>query len=99
MVKVIKGKVSPVLLSAGIIIFSRFRHSGTPAIGCAYKQAAGFLYPLEKGFVYVHKPPMYIRFEEISTVNFARSDVSTRSFDFEVELKAGVTHVFNSVEK
>jgi structure-specific recognition protein 1 len=77
----------------------RCRHSGTPAIGCAYKQAAGFLYPLEKGFVYVHKPPMYIRFEEISTVNFARSDVATRSFDFEVELKAGITHVFNSVEK
>lgn len=34
---------------------------------CAHKQASGFLYPLEKGFVYVHKPPMYIRFEEVFT--------------------------------
>lgn len=48
-------------------IFS-FRHSGTPAVMCAHKQASGFLYPLEKGFVYVHKPPMYIRFEEVCTI-------------------------------
>ncbi|GMR42817.1 hypothetical protein PMAYCL1PPCAC_13012, partial [Pristionchus mayeri] len=74
-------------------------HSGTPAIACAHKQASGFLYPLEKGLLYIHKPPMYVRFEEISTIHFARSDVSTRSFDFEIELKSGSTLVFNSVEK
>ncbi|TKR81579.1 hypothetical protein L596_015428 [Steinernema carpocapsae] len=74
-------------------------HSGTPVISCAHKQASGFLYPLEKGFLYIHKPPMYIRFEEVSNVNFARSDVSTRSFDFEVDLKNGNSFVFNSVEK
>lgn len=45
-----------------------YRHSGTPAVMCAHKQASGFLYPLEKGFVYVHKPPMYIRFEEVLVV-------------------------------
>ncbi|KAK0407736.1 hypothetical protein QR680_003557 [Steinernema hermaphroditum] len=74
-------------------------NSGTPAIVCAHKQASGFLYPLEKGFLFIHKPPMYIRFEEVSNVNFARSDVSTRSFDFEVDLKNGNSYVFNSVEK
>uniref|UniRef100_A0A1I7ZYX9 FACT complex subunit SSRP1 n=1 Tax=Steinernema glaseri TaxID=37863 RepID=A0A1I7ZYX9_9BILA len=74
-------------------------HSGTSAIVCAHKQASGFLYPLEKGFLYIHKPPMYIRFEEVSTLNFARSDVSTRSFDFEIDLKNGTSFVFNSVEK
>ncbi len=75
------------------------RHSGTPAISCAYKQAAGFLYPLEKGFMYVHKPPIYVRFEEVSNVNFARSDVSTKSFDFEIENKQGFTYNFNNIEK
>jgi structure-specific recognition protein 1 len=75
------------------------RHSGTSAVGCAYKSTAGFVYPLEKGFVYVNKPPMYIRYEEVAVVHFARSDVSTRSFDFEVELKSGTIHVFNSIEK
>lgn len=66
---------------------------------CAHKQASGLLYPLEKGFLYIHKPPMYIRFEEIASVHFARSDGSTRSFDFELELKSGQTLTFNSVEK
>lgn len=36
---------------------------------------------------------------QVSSVHFARSDVSTRSFDFEIELKSGATLVFNSVEK
>lgn len=73
--------------------------SDTPAIACSYKAAAGYLYPLERGFIYVHKPPFYIRFEEIASVNFARSGGSTRSFDFEVELKNGVIHTFSSIEK
>jgi len=74
-------------------------HSGTPAIGCSYKAAAGYLYPLERGFIYVHKPPVHIRFEEITSVNFARSGGSTRSFDFEIEMKAGIGHTFSSIEK
>nr|XP_022917432.1 FACT complex subunit Ssrp1 [Onthophagus taurus] len=74
-------------------------HSGTPAVGCSFKAAAGYLYPLERGFIYVHKPPLHIRFEEIATVNFARSGGSTRSFDFEIELKSGTNHTFSSIEK
>ncbi|KHN87755.1 FACT complex subunit ssrp1-B [Toxocara canis] len=94
------SKIFRVMVDMKITVPGTFvGHSGTPAIMCAHKQTSGFLYPLEKGFVYVHKPPMYIRFEEISSVNFARSDVSTRSFDFEVEMKGGSTLVFNSVEK
>ena len=42
---------------------------------------------------------MYIRFEEISNVHFARSDVSTRTFDFEILLKSGHNLVFNNMEK
>ncbi|KAF0758454.1 Uncharacterized protein FWK35_00016394 [Aphis craccivora] len=74
-------------------------HSGTSAIGCSYKAAAGYVYPLERGFIYIHKPPIHIRFEEISSVNFARGGGSTRSFDFEIELKNGVIHTFSSIEK
>ncbi|KAF7270248.1 structure specific recognition protein [Rhynchophorus ferrugineus] len=74
-------------------------HSGTPAIGCSFKAAAGYLYPLERGFIYVHKPPIHIRFEEIGSVNFARGGGGARSFDFEVELKSGTVHTFSSIEK
>lgn len=75
-------------------------HHKTPAIACSYKAAAGYLYPLDKGFIYVHKPPVHIRFEEIASVNFARGGASsTKSFDFEIELKSGSIHTFSSIEK
>lgn len=73
--------------------------SGTNAISCSYKAATGFLYPLERGFIFIHKPPMHIRFDEVSSVNFARSAGSTRSFDFDVETKSGTMHTYVGIEK
>ncbi|XP_013394165.1 FACT complex subunit SSRP1 [Lingula anatina] len=74
-------------------------HSGTHAVGCSYKAATGFLYPLERGFMFVHKPPIHVRFDEVANVNFARSAANTRSFDFEVETKSGTIHTFVNIEK
>nr|CAG4640707.1 EOG090X02Z1 [Eulimnadia texana] len=94
------GKIMKGLANRKVTVPGNFvGFSGTPAIGCSYKAAAGYLYPLERGFIYVHKPPIHIRFEEITSVNFARSGGSTRSFDFEVETKNGVVHTFSSIEK
>jgi len=73
--------------------------SGTQAVSCSYKAASGFLYPLERGFIFVHKPPLHIRFEEVAFVNFARSQGPGKAFDFEVELKTGTTFMFSSVGK
>ncbi|XP_067686639.1 FACT complex subunit SSRP1-like [Haliotis asinina] len=74
-------------------------HSGTQAISCSYKAATGLLYPLERGFIFVHKPPIHIRFDEIAAVNFARSSGNTRSFDFDVESKSGTVYNFVGLEK
>lgn len=76
-----------------------YKNLTNSAISCSYKNNNGLLYPLERGFMYVHKPAMHIRFEEISSINFARSDGSTRSFDLEIDVKAGTTHIFNTIEK
>lgn len=76
-----------------------YKNLTNSAISCSYKNNNGLLYPLERGFMYVHKPAIHIRFEEINAINFARSDVSTRSFDLEIETKASTTHIFNSIEK
>jgi len=94
------SKIMKNLLGRRITVPGTFTgHSGTNAISCAYKNANGFLYPLERGFIYVHKPPIHVRFEEIAAVNFGRSEVSTRSFDLEIETKAGTTYNFTSIEK
>lgn len=96
----VMAKVMKVIVNRKITVPGSFRgHSGTSAVTCSYKAAAGYIYPLERGFIFIHKPPIHIRFEEIATVNFARSGGSTRSFDFEIELKSGVLHTFSSIEK
>lgn len=74
-------------------------HTGTQSIACSYRAATGSLYPLEKGFIFVHKPPLHIRFDEVGSVNFARNAGSTRSFDFDVETKTGTAYTFVGIEK
>ncbi|CAB3402660.1 unnamed protein product [Caenorhabditis bovis] len=98
----IVSKLFRVLVNMKITVPGTFiGHSGTPAIQAAHRQNPGLFYPLEKGFLYIHKPPMYVRYEEVSSVHFARSDGGnvTRTFDFEIELKNGQSLLFNSVEK
>lgn len=50
----------------------------------------GHLYPLEKQFIFIHKPAVLIRFDEIESVEFQRyagGQGSTRNFDLCVTLQ------------
>ncbi|KAF8778000.1 FACT complex subunit SSRP1 like protein [Argiope bruennichi] len=94
------SRVMKAIVQRKITVPGSFKgHSGTQAITCSYRAGNGLLYPLERGLIYVHKPPVHIRFDEIACVNFARSGGSTRSFDFEIEIKTGLVHTFSSIEK
>lgn len=94
------SRVMKAVVQRKITVPGNFKgHGGTNCITCSYRAGNGLLYPLERGFIYIHKPPVHIRFDEISCVNFARSGGSTRSFDFEVEAKSGLVHTFSSIEK
>lgn len=68
-------------------------------IPCSYRNNQGLLYPLDRGFIWVHKPPVHVRFDEIACINFSRSGGSTRSFDIEIELKREGAFTFSSIEK
>nr|CAX73016.1 structure specific recognition protein 1 [Schistosoma japonicum] len=72
---------------------------GGCAVACSYKASVGLLYPLERGFTFVPRPPISIRFDEIVTVQFSRGTGAQRSFDFEVETRNGLTHTFTSIER
>jgi structure-specific recognition protein 1 len=79
--------------------FQIFRSAGAKCYPCSCKASSGFLYPLERGFMFVNKPPLHIVFSDIKFVKFDRSQQGTRSFDFEIEHKNGTKHVFNGIEK
>ncbi|CAH8856501.1 unnamed protein product [Trichobilharzia szidati] len=72
---------------------------GGCAVACSYKASVGLLYPLERGFTFVPRPPISMRFDEIVSVQFSRGTGAQRSFDFEVETRNGLTHTFTSIER
>ena len=77
-------------------------HSGLSAVSCGHKSNTGFLYPMDKGLIFVHKPTVYVKYEQIACVNFARvsgGGGASRSFDFEVDLKNGNGYTFSSIMK
>ncbi|CAF0744999.1 unnamed protein product [Didymodactylos carnosus] len=75
--------------------------NGAKCVSCAYKASAGLLYPLERGFIYIHKPPLYMHHDDIASVSFNRSNAVTgRTFDFEITMNnSGISHVFSNIEK
>jgi structure-specific recognition protein 1 len=94
------SKVMKALVNRKITVPGAFMgHSGTPAVSCSYKAASGFIYPLERGIMFVYKPPIFIKFEDVNTVNFARSGGTNRSFDIEVNTRGDTVYTFSSIEK
>lgn len=68
------------------------RHRNQYGIKCAIKASEGFLYCLEKAFMFVPKPATYIAYEQTQSVTFSRvggavSALST--FDITVLMKNG----------
>ena len=58
-----------------------------------YAQAdEGFLYPLDRAFFYINKPPMLLPHDDIEEIEFGRPDgniaASTKTFDLIVRTRA-----------
>ncbi len=93
--KIFKAVVSKKVTVPGSFI----GYNGTPAVTCSHKAASGFIYPLERGLIYITKPPIFIRYDETRYVTFERSGGSTRSFDISVTTRNDIVYTFSSIEK
>jgi structure-specific recognition protein 1 len=96
------ARLMRVMVGKKMIVPGSFNNNNNQnAIACSCKATSGFLYPLDKGFIFVHKPAIFIKFEDISNVNFARMATAgmSRSFDFDIETKDGSIHHFSSLVK
>ena len=98
-------KVFKVLSKKRMSIPKGFRSArGDSCVRCAVGNQEGLLYVLDKSFMFVNKPAMHLRFEEIEHVDLDRTseDVNRRalkSWDLTVALKGGASHTFANVEK
>lgn len=89
------AKTFKVIAKKKVFIPGKFSNANQqPCVKCALRANEGLLYPLEKQFVFIHKPPILIRFNEVESVEFERyagGQGSTRNFDLRVTLKASAT--------
>merc|ERR1712181_114632 len=70
------SKMMKVLVKGKITVPGSFvGHSTTPAVSCSYKAASGFIYPLERGMIFIYKPPIFVKYEDVESINFARMTV------------------------
>jgi len=85
------AKVFKIIAKKKVFIPGKFENAyAKPCVKCALRASEGHLYPLEKSFVFIHKPPVLIRFDEVDSVEFQRyagGQGSTRNFDLSVKLK------------
>lgn len=81
-------------------------HYSHPWIKCSFKANDGHLYPLEKSFFFIHKPPIHIPFGSVAHVEFSRVGGLHSTFDFTITVRGQssrdgntVSYVFNNIDK
>ena len=98
-------KVFKVLSGKRMSIPKGFRSARQDScVRCAVGNQEGLLYVLEKSFMFVNKPAMHLRFDDIEHVDLDRTseDVNRRalkSWDLIVAHKNGTQHTFSNVDK
>ncbi|KAH3674615.1 hypothetical protein WICMUC_003161 [Wickerhamomyces mucosus] len=76
---------------------------GQAAVSCSLKVNEGYLYLLEKNFLFVTKPTVFIPYSDVSYVSISRAGetlTSNRTFDLEINLRNQVTkHIFANISR
>mgnify|MGYP003691653829 CR=1 FL=1 len=87
----ILSRLFKTLIKISIIVPSGFKsEKDTDAVKCSSRAQDGYLYPLLKSFLFVHKPVAYIRHDEITYLEFNRISefaAAGRSFDITIVTK------------
>lgn len=104
------AKTFKVIAKKKVFIPGKFSNANQQScVKCALRANEGLLYPLEKQLVFIHKPPVLIRFNEVESVEFQRyagGQGSTRNFDLAVMLKSSASsgstqqeYIFSGIDR
>jgi hypothetical protein len=65
---------SPLLSPLGQVYVSNVYKSerGDQCVKCSYKTNDGLLFPLQKLLIFIHKPTIVLRYEDVESVEFLR---------------------------
>ncbi|RKF81431.1 FACT complex subunit ctc-1 [Golovinomyces cichoracearum] len=77
-------------------------HHGQYGIKCSIKASEGFLYCLEKAFMFVPKPATFIQFDHIDRIVLSRiggAVSASRTFDITIQMKEGTESQFSNINR
>ena len=78
-------------------------HHQQSGVKCSVKASEGYLFFLDKSFMFVPKPAQYISFENISVIVLSRvggAISASRTFDLTITLKGGQgEHQFSNINR
>lgn len=90
------------LVGKSIIVPSDFKSTNDQAaVRCSCRAQDGHLYPLNRSFLYIVKPVIFIKYDDVVSVEFSRTSATdtTRYFEFRVSCKGGTEHDFTSIDR
>ena len=77
--------------------------AGGHAIRVSHKADVGLLYPLEKAFFYLPKPPLLLHYSDVDEVEFERHAAaghsSGKTFDISINMKNGSSYDFHGIQR
>lgn len=74
------AKVFKVLSQSTVFVPKHFvSERKAHCVKCSLKASEGLLYPLAKSFIFIHKPTLIIRFEDIESIEFQRYKANAMS--------------------
>lgn len=77
-------------------------HHGQYGIKCSIKASEGFLYCLEKAFIFVPKPATFIQFDYINRIVLSRvggAISASRTFDITIQMREGTESQFSNINR
>eukprot|EP00921_Rhytidocystis_pertsovi_P003819 GHVQ01006625.1.p1 GENE.GHVQ01006625.1~~GHVQ01006625.1.p1 ORF type:complete len:509 (+),score=59.66 GHVQ01006625.1:289-1815(+) len=90
------------LVGKPIIVPGDFKSTNEQAaVRCSCRAQDGHLYPLSRSFLYIIKPVIFIRYDDVVSVEFSRTSATdtTRYFEFRVSCKGGTEYDFTSIDR
>ncbi|ORM41064.1 60S ribosomal protein L10a [Babesia sp. Xinjiang] len=95
-------KLFGTLVNKPIVVPGEFKSDkGESGFSCTYKATSGYMFPLNRSLLFIVKPVIFIRFDDIISVEFSRTGVSTqnRFFAFSIATKFGQEFEFTNIDR
>lgn len=99
----IVAKLFKLIIGINVIIPGEFKTTGGHAgLKCHIGNQEGLLFPLNKSLIFIKKPVIYLRLDQLSHIEFHRTSAghTIRGFDFTIFMKAtGVSTTFSGADR